>query len=137
MKGLLEPNRLAYTLQRTTRHGQETTTPGHIKSRAKFEREPLCSHSGSGTDHRKIPRLVIGSSEHQLLVYHALSSTVCLLVPAHISVDKGLIDRLDGHMGTALTNMSADLLDVFGRGTSSNSGRVFVSPLFPTITCPQ
>jgi len=68
-----------------------------------------------------IPRLFLPTGEKhgmpeefQLLVYHAIMSTVCLIVPISVKIDADLLHALDGHMGTALTNMSADLLDVFG-----------------------
>ena len=78
----------------------------------------------------KVPTLFVDGRQYQLLVYHAIMSTVCLLVPASVSVESRLIDRLDGHMGTALTNMSADLLDVFGRGSTglSSDPLVLVGP---------
>ena len=90
---------------------------------------PFSGHRGKflnvDTDNRMGPKipptLLVDGRQYQLLVYHAIMSTVCLLVPAGVAIESRLIDRLDGHMGTALTNMSADLLDVFGRGGSDSS----------------
>ena len=71
--------------------------------------------------------------EYHLIVYHAITSTVCLIIPSEIEITNGMIDRLDANMGCRLTNMSADLLDVFGRGnihlnkSSSN----------PSLACTQ
>ena len=42
--------------------------------------------------------------------------------------------RLDGHLGPKLTNMSADLLDVFGRNTSSDK---ICSDVPPSILSPS
>ena len=96
------------------------------------ERGPFAGHQGrfltgrtvltSDDKDSKIPRLflpvvdddVIRYQECQLLVYHAILSTVCLVIPIGVTIDADLMHQLDAHMGTPLTNMSADLLDVFG-----------------------
>ena len=70
--------------------------------------------------------------DYHLIVYHAISSTVCLIVPAEIEISNGMMNTLDAYMGSRLTNMSADLLDVFGRGNIHLSN----SSSNPTIACP-
>lgn len=70
--------------------------------------------------------------EYHLIVYHAITSTVCLTIPSEIEITNGMMDRLDAHMGSRLTNMSADLLDVFGKGTF----HLTTSASNPTITSP-
>ena len=76
--------------------------------------------------------------EYHLIVYHALTSTVCLIVPAEIEITNKMMERLDAHMGSRLTNMSADLLDVFGRGglhlSSSSSNPSLACPPFSSLT---
>ena len=56
--------------------------------------------------------------EYHFLVYHAIKSTLCLLIPIEVDFTVDFFKRLDGHLGPRLTNMSADLLDVFGRTSS-------------------
>ena len=99
-------------------------------------RSPFSGHQGkflSGEDDTKIPRLFIdgqeGTSQFHLLVYHAIMSTVCLLVPTTVAVDSELLHRLDAHMGSQLTNMSADLLDVFAAPASSMTTSQSISSL--------
>ena len=70
--------------------------------------------------------------EYHLIVYHAISSTVCLIIPAEIEISNGMMSRLDAYMGSRLTNMSADLLDVFGRGSFHMS----TSSSNPALACP-
>ena len=53
--------------------------------------------------------------EYHFLVYHAIKSTLCLLIPHEVSFTVDFFRRLDSHIGPRLSNMSADLLDVFGR----------------------
>lgn len=81
--------------------------------------------------------------EYHLLVYHAIKSTLCLLIPSQVSFTVDFFKRLDGHLGPRLTNMSADLLDVFGRNaTGSNAASVVManeeitSILSPSICVP-
>ena len=60
--------------------------------------------------------------EHRLLVYHAVGSTLCMLVPAIREPTHEFYRGLDALVGPHLTNMSADLMDVFGANASSGSG---------------
>ncbi len=62
-------------------------------------------------------------AEHQLLVYHAVAATLCLLVPAfHDDLPDEFFRQFDAAVGPRLTNLSADLLDVFGTGGSGGGG---------------
>ena len=76
--------------------------------------------------------------EYHLIVYHAISSTVCLIIPAEIEISNGIMNGLDAYMGSRLTNMSADLLDVLGRGnfhiSSSTSNPTIAYPPFSPLT---
>ena len=67
-------------------------------------------------------------------MYHAIKSTLGLLIPIEVDFTVDFFRRLDGHLGPRLTNMSADLLDVFGRlsGTSSSGMSTEASILSPT-----
>ncbi len=59
--------------------------------------------------------------EHQLIVYHAVAATLCLLVPAvHGELPDEFFRQFDAAVGPRLTNLSADLLDVFGTSSSSS-----------------
>ena len=60
--------------------------------------------------------------EYHFLVYHALRSTLCLLIPIEVDFTMDFFKRLDGHLGPRLTNMSADLFDVFGRSSTPGNG---------------
>jgi len=85
----------------------------------------------------RIPKVFIpqleGLKECHFLVYHAIQSTLCLLIPAEVDFTVDFFRRLDGHLGPKLTNMSADLLDVFGR----NSGDKISSDTPPSILSPS
>ena len=73
--------------------------------------------------------------EYHFLVYHAIQSTLCLLIPKEVDFTVDFFKRLDGHLGPKLTNMSADLLDVFGRSSSVISTGTSSDPsiLSPTL----
>ena len=73
--------------------------------------------------------------EYHFLVYHAIKSTLCLLIPVEVDFTVDFFKRLDGHLGPRLTNMSADLLDVFGRSSSVISTGTSSDPsiLSPTL----
>eukprot|EP00095_Tigriopus_kingsejongensis_P003752 maker-scaffold911_size81771-snap-gene-0.21 protein:Tk03752 transcript:maker-scaffold911_size81771-snap-gene-0.21-mRNA-1 annotation:"vacuolar fusion protein ccz1 homolog" len=60
-----------------------------------------------------------GRLEHHLVVYHAVSSTVCLMIPSFRELTHEFYSTLDASLGPYLTNMSADLMDVFGQNSSS------------------
>ena len=76
--------------------------------------------------------------EYHLLVYHAIKSTLCLLIPSEVSFTVDFFKRLDGHLGPRLTNMSADLLDVFGRNAGSSVGaNVMASEEISSILSPS
>jgi len=85
----------------------------------------------------RIPKVFIphldGIKECHFLVYHAIQSTMCLLIPAEVDFTVDFFRRLDGHLGPKLTNMSADLLDVFGR----NSSDKICSDTPPSILSPS
>ena len=75
--------------------------------------------------------------QHHLIAYHAVSSTVCLMVPASLDPPLSFYRGLDAFAGPALTNMSADLLGVFGSGVKSSSSvssnlSALLSPSDPT-----
>ena len=110
----------------------------------------------------RIPKVFIpqldGLKECNFLVYHAIQSTLCLLIPNEVDFTVDffrliyllnlyeefseflsnffffLLRRLDGHLGPKLTNMSADLLDVFGRNSSSDK---LCSDVPPSILSPS
>merc|ERR1712141_394863 len=73
--------------------------------------------------------------EYHFLVYYAIKSTLCLLIPIEVDFTVDFFKRLDGHLGPRLTNMSADLLDVFGRSSSVISTGTSSDPsiLSPTL----
>ena len=75
--------------------------------------------------------------EYHLLVYHAIKSTLCLLIPSQVSFTVDFFKRLDGHLGPRLTNMSADLLDVFGRNAGSSSASVMANEEISSILSPS
>ena len=77
--------------------------------------------------------------EYHFIVYHAIKSTLCLLIPCEVSFTVDFFRRLDSHVGPRLSNMSADLLDVFGRsGIGSNfpSTSEETTVLSPSICMP-
>jgi hypothetical protein len=76
----------------------------------------LADHNAS-----KKPDNLGNLQEYHFLVYHAIKSTLCLLIPSEFDFSVEFFKRLDGHLGPRLTNMSADLLDVFGRAGGSPS----------------
>ena len=57
--------------------------------------------------------------EYHFLVYHAIQSTLCLLIPTEVDFTVDFFKRIDAHLGPKLTNISADLLDVFGKNAAS------------------
>ena len=78
----------------------ETLLPQHLDSTSTGENvsqtnSPFAGHQGKFLGSvEKLPRLFIGESSkptYQLLVYHALASTVCLLVPCDVTVTPGLV----------------------------------------------
>ena len=67
---------------------------------------------------------------HHLIVYHALSATMCLMVPAIHEMTDEFYKSFDANLGPIMTNISADLMDVFGvknRSLVASSG-VITSP---------
>lgn len=79
--------------------------------------------------------------EYHLAVYHALSATMCLVIPVEIELSLDFFRRLDGHLGPRLTHMSADLHNVFGRnignGLLSDAMAVAMSTSPNVATQPQ
>lgn len=68
---------------------------------------------------------------HHLIVYHALSATMCLMVPAIQEMTNEFFKSFDANLGPIMTNISADLMDVFGvknRSLASACGGVISSP---------
>ena len=49
----------------------------------------------------RIPKVFIGQNlkEYQFLVYHAIQSTLCLLIPSEVDFTVDFFKRLDGHLG--------------------------------------
>lgn len=72
--------------------------------------------------------------EYHFLAYHAIQSTLCLLIPNEVEFTVDFFKRLDGHLGGYLTYISADLLDVFGRRMANEKG---VTDAPPSILSPS
>ena len=56
------------------------------------------------------------------MVYHAIGSTLCVLLPSLREPTLDFYRGLDALVGPHLTNMSADLMDVFGAGSLPGPG---------------
>ena len=75
--------------------------------------------------------------EYHFLVYHAIQSTLCLLIPHEVDFTVDFFKRLDGNLGPKLTNMSADLLDVFGRHVGMSNDKNGGTDAPPSILSPS
>ncbi|TRY79925.1 hypothetical protein TCAL_07067, partial [Tigriopus californicus] len=67
--------------------------------------------------------------EHHLIVYHALNSTVCLMIPSFQELTHELYRKLDASLGPQMTHMSADLMDVFSHASKPAAIHPLLSPV--------
>ena len=119
---------LYYYLVESLLPSSEQTSTGAAGAGAGGARSPFGGHQGrfltggpqtqtiSDLDF-KIPTVFLegGEREHHLIVYHALGSSVCIFIPVIREPTVDFFRQLDASLGPALTNMSADLMDVFGQ----------------------
>lgn len=87
----------------------------------------------------KIPKVHLNDAEdegtvYQLVVYHAISSTICMLVDSRREMSLDFYRSLDALIGPHLTNMSADLMDVFKPPPSVASSPMLLSPGFQGVS---
>lgn len=72
----------------------------------------------------KIPRIYINvdcSSEYHLLVYRALSATVCLLVDASYQLTLDFFKRLDSFLGPQLSSLASEISEQYSKTVAVSS----------------
>lgn len=78
-----------------------------------------------GTDIGEIPKVHLKNDENpivcHLVIYRALSATVCLFIDEHVKLDLEFFQRLDVFLGHRLTSLATEIAEQCSHSTSTTS----------------